>query len=375
LYQVHKIYRLDLWCAGVQGRAMTASMIRLMVAVVVVTGCAQQPRGVVLVIGDGMGAAHATLAGMLRGDRFAIGRMPHAGLVSTRSASSLVTDSAAAATALATGFRTANGYIGVDADGVTRQTVLELAESRRLATGLVTTAQFADATPAAFAAHHPDRKDRRVIAEQMVRSGADVLVSSGAESLGVALPALEDLAAPGRYHPVRTAQQLQAVREGRVLAVLPSGTHDGDSPEAGLPVLAGWALERLADDPDGWFLVIEHEGIDTASHHGVTDAVSSSLRSFDETIAVVLDHAARRGDVLVVVTSDHETGGLQLLGATGEPQLVWTTAGHTGAAVPIFAAGPGAEAFAGSLDSAAVGRALHAVVGEIGQSPRDDRGP
>jgi alkaline phosphatase len=342
-------------------------MGRLVIILLVVVGCASQPRAVVVVIGDGMGPAHVALAGRLRGERFAMGRMPHVGLVATRSASSLVTDSAAAATALATGFHTANGHIGIDAERVTRQTVLELAESRGLATGLVTTAPFADATPAAFAAHHPDRRERRAIAEQMVRSGAELLVANGAEQLGDALPGLDELAGPGRYHAARTARELQAAGEGRVLAVLPSGALDGDSPDLALPQLAGWAIDRLAGDPDGWFLLIEHEGIDTASHHGAADALASSLRSLDETIAVVLDRAARRGDILVVVTADHETGGLQVGGATGQPQITLTTHRHTAAAVPLFAMGPGAEAFAGSLDAAAVGRALHAVVAAMGR--------
>lgn len=345
-------------------------MVALLVA-----GCAEQPRGVVVVIADGMGAAHVTLAALLRGEDFAIRRMPRAGLVSTHSASSLVTDSAAAATALATGFRTANGYVGIDARCVTRQTVLELAESRQLATGLVTTAAFADATPAAFAAHHPDRTDRRALAEQIVRSGADLLVSSGAERLEVDLPGLEELAAPGRYRAVRTADELWSAGNGRVLAVLRSGVHDCDSPDAALPRLAGWAIDRLAADRDGWFLMIEHEGIDTASHHGATDALASSLRSLDETIAVVLDRAERRGDILVVVTGDHETGGLRIHGTTGQPQIEWTTSGHTAAAVPLFAAGPGSDAFAGALDAPAVGRALHAVVGAMGRPLNDDVRP
>jgi alkaline phosphatase len=354
---------------------MSKPMTCLVLAFVVATGCAERARGVVVVIGDGMGAAHLTLAELLRGEQFAVRRMPHAGLVSTRSASSLVTDSAAAATALATGFRTANGHVGIDADRVTRQTVLELAESHGLATGLVTTARFADATPAAFAAHHSDRRDRRALAEQIVRSGADLLVSSGVEDLGVDLPALEDLAAPGRYQPVRTAAELYAAGAGRLLAILRSGVHDGDSPDVALPQLAGLAIDRLDADPDGWFLVLEHEGIDTASHHGASDALASSLRSLDETIAVVLDRVARRGDVLVVVTGDHETGGLQLQDATGQPRIVWTTEAHTGAAVPIFAAGPGADAFAGSLDGPAVGQALHAAIRAMGRSLDDDVRP
>ena len=143
-----------------------------------------------------------------------------------------------------------------------------------------------------------------------------------------------------------------------MLAAVGSGEHDGDSPDFPLPALATWALERVTRDPDGFFLLLEHEGIDTASHHGATARLEASLLSLDETVEVVLQFAERHGDILVVVAGDHDTGGLQLQGTNDRPQVVWTTDGHTGESVPLFASGPGATRFAGSLDSAGVGRAL-----------------
>jgi alkaline phosphatase len=365
---------------GTLGQELATSRpsIALAIALVIaLAGCARPavpshmgaPRGIVLVIGDGMGAAHITLAKLLRGNQFQIGRMRQVGLVATRSTSSLVTDSAAAATAYATGIATANGVIGMDPDHVAHQTVLELAEARGLATGLVTTALLADATPAAFAAHDPDRAHLRAIAGQMVTSGADLLVGTGLEAFGVELPPLEELAAKGGYRAVRTASAMQAAPEGPVLAALRSGELDGaDSPDARLSMVTAWALDRLARNAEGFFLMVEHEGIDTASHHGASALLEASVRSLDETVGVVLDVAERRGDVLVVVVGDHECGGLQIQGTPGEPQLVWTTDHHTGEAVPLFATGPGAAAFTGSLDNVDVGRALLAAVGSMGTS-------
>ncbi|HLL24602.1 MAG TPA: alkaline phosphatase, partial [Kofleriaceae bacterium] len=317
---------------------------------------AERPRGVVLVIGDGMGVAHVTLAQRLRGEAFALGRMPHVGLVMTRSASSPVTDSAAAATALATGVRTANRHVGIDAHGKPHPTVLEVAEARGMATGMVTTASFADATPSAFAAHHQDRKASHELAAQVLRSGADLLIGSRADALGVEVPTLVDLARSG-YRIPRTLDELRASL-GPVLTAFRSGIHDGDSPDAPLPVLAAWAFDRLADERAGFFLLVEHEGIDTASHHNASAELEASLRSFDETVGVLHALVDRRGDVLMVVTGDHETGGLQITDAG----VAWSTDGHTGEAVALFATGPGAEAFAGVHDLAAVGRALHAAV-------------
>ncbi|NVB79257.1 MAG: alkaline phosphatase [Kofleriaceae bacterium] len=305
-----------------------------------------------------MGAAHFSLAKLLRRDRFQVGRLTEVGLVSTHSTSSLVTDSAAAATAYATGIKTANGFVGIGPDRRHHPTVLEVAERRGRATGLVTTAAFGDASPAAFAAHHDDRKDRRALARQIAQSGADLLISTGLESFGDDLPPLETVAAIGGFQAVRTIDQLRAAGDAPVLAALRSGEDDGDSPDASLPMLAGWALEHLARDPDGFFLFVEQEGTDTASHHNACGHLQAAASSFDETVGVVLDFAEKRGDVLVVVAGDHETGGLQLTGTPDQIECRWATDGHTGGAVPLFARGPGASRFATYLDNAEVGKAL-----------------
>lgn len=325
------------------------------------------PRGIILIVGDGMGAAHFTMARSLRGDRYQIGRLPQVGLVATASANSRATDSAAAATAYATGIKTNNGFLGVDPSGASHPTVVEVAEGRGLATGLVTTARFGDATPAAFAAHVRNRRDLREIAAQLVSRGVDVLASTGLEWFGAdGAPSLEELASDGGYLAVRTAAELQSAGAGPVLAVFRSGTLDGDSPDVPLRVLASWAIDRLADDPDGFFLLIEYEGTDTASHQGNTAALRSSLRSLDETVGVVMDFALERGDILVIVTGDHETGGLQLGGTASAPQESWATVEHTGEAIPIFATGPGGTAFAGFQENTEVGNALLSLVGRMG---------
>src|SRR5690606_5415362 len=139
------------------------------------------PRGIVLVVGDGMGSAHFTLARLLRGADYRIGTMPEVGLVATHAVDTLVTDSAAAATAFATGVKTVKGAIGTDPSGAPVETVLEAAEARGLATGLVTTTVFVDATPAAFAAHAQSRAELGVIAQHMLSRGIEVIAGTGLE--------------------------------------------------------------------------------------------------------------------------------------------------------------------------------------------------
>lgn len=328
----------------------------------------RMPKSIILIVGDGMGAAHFTAARILRGSEFQSGRMPVTGLVATRSANSVVTDSAAAATAFSTGVKTNDTMVGVDPTGHPQKTVLELAEGRGMATGLVTTTGFWDATPAAFASHVRTRREGVSIVGQMLRSGADLIASSGVETFGVeGFPPLEDLARDHGFTLIRTADELDTTRPTPVLAVFRSSPNDLDSPDVRLPDLAAWAIKRLSKDPDGFFLLLEHEGTDTTSHNNLTDGFETAVRSLDETVGVALDFADRQGDVLVIVTGDHETGGLQILGQAGEPlQLKWTTGGHTGEAVSIFAKGPGSEAFSGFIDNTDVGKKLLALVGKMG---------
>ncbi|HLT90432.1 MAG TPA: alkaline phosphatase [Woeseiaceae bacterium] len=332
----------------------------------------EAPGGIVLVVGDGMGAAHFTLARLLRGEDYRIGTMPEVGLVATHAVDTLVTDSAAAATAFATGVKTVKGAIGTDPSGAPVETVLEAAEARGLATGLVTTTVFVDATPAAFAAHAQSRAELGVIAQHMLSRGIEVIAGTGLERFGRdGWPEVDELARDNGYRPARNAAELAVAgsAEEPVLAILPSADMDAQSPEATLADLATWTLERLARNPAGFFLLVEHEGTDTASHRNRSAGFRKSVVELDEAVGAVLDFARRRGDVLVIVVGDHETGGLQVAGTPGAPELVWRDDYHSGEAVPIFAEGPGAAAFGRFIDNTDVGRTLRELVGRMGSAP------
>jgi alkaline phosphatase len=322
---------------------------------------AKAPKSVVLIVGDGMGTAHFAAARFLAGDAARFTKMPVTGLVMTHSADSIVTDSAAAATAMATGVKTNNKMVGVTPSGEALPTVLETAERGGRATGLVTTTDFWDATPAAFAAHVASRYDSPALVKQMLLSGAEIIAGGGAAKLGTdRLASLDDLARQYKFSPIRTAADLQSVKGPHLLAVFPTEPKEVDSTVAPLPLLAKWALERLSRDPDGFFLMLEHEGTDGSSHAAATPELEASLRSLNDTINVVLDFARTHPDVLVLVTGDHETGGLQI--HPEKPalplELRWSGVGHTGEFVPIFAQGPGAEGFTGLLDNTDIGKKL-----------------
>ena len=340
---------------------MKFAILALLTLVVCLPLTAQAPKNIILVIGDGTGPAHYTAARIVRDKDFQIGRMPVVGMVTTRSASSAVTDSAAAATALATGFKTTNEFVGIDADGKSHETVLEAAERAGKSTGMVTTADFWDATPAAFASHVKDRHDDWIdITRQMLASGTEFVIGAGGEAFGKGnVPSLESLAAAAKFTLVRTLPDLQRSSAPHILAVFPSQPRHVDYPGAPLPVLTQWAIDRVKNDPEGFFLLIEHEGTDSASHQNNWPDVRASLTSLDQAVGIALDFAMSRKDTLVVVTGDHETGSLRISETkSGRPRLEWATTEHTGVAVPVFSYGPGSAFFAGQMDNTDIGKKL-----------------
>lgn len=321
-----------------------------------------KPKNVILVIGDGLGVAHVSALSLMRKGEFHVGEMPVTGLAMTPSADRDVTDSAAGASALATGVRTKYEAVSVDAEGLALPTILELAERRGRATGVVTTSYFFDATPAAFVVHSVHRKRYKEIVPAMFEADVDLIVGSAEEYGDDGVEVSTTAARKNGYAVETTLDGLRQATAAKVLALFPTEAHAGDFAGASLPDLARAAIARLATDADGFFLLLEHEGIDGGSHDNDGSILRRSLESFDEAVGVALDFAKKDGNTLVVVAGDHETGGLRISdGRAGRFRLEWSTTGHTASAVPVFAFGPGAEAFSGFHENYEVGQKLLAT--------------
>lgn len=345
------------------------------------------PARVILFIGDGAGLGHWTVANLAPGE-LAVERFPVVGLIDTRGTSSRVTDSAAGATAYATGVRTFNGAIGVGPDSLPATTVLEAAEQRGLATGLVTNSSVTDASPAAFAAHVPDRGQQAEIASQMASHELEVLLGGGRGFFDGSLRSdSRDLLTElrSRYTYVETPDELTAEpAEGteRLLGLFADQVmFEADAPMPSLPEMAAAALAVVDQDPDGFFLMIESEATDGWAHGNEDlDRITEAMLELDETIGLALEYRAGHPETLIVVVADHETGGLAVeTDSTGARALDYTTGGHTWALVPLFAIGPGAERFAGILANARVGENLFEAIGappttaQAGSSTADPR--
>jgi alkaline phosphatase len=401
-------------------------------------------RNVVLLIGDGMGQAHRFAAQLLaagRNGRLAMDRLPYVGLMGTTSADaeSFVTDSAAAATAIATGVKTLNGSVSIDLDGKERTTILELARASGRSVGLVSTCQVTDATPAAFAAHVPHRADQSEVARQYIeRTRVDVVLGGGAAHWfpsGATLPPALAGSAPWRGigsdgDLVALARQLgyEFVADGIALnASLERRRRETAGPLLGLfapqefflqtaegfgaiydpPValadLTSAAIEILARNPSGFFLMVEESAIDRMAHRNNAPLTLKGVLELDRAVQVALAFAMRTPDTLIVVTADHECGGLAVAGSEDQPYpyepggglldtmlagedgpfpvadadygfvVGWATTGHTAAPVPITSTGPGAERLTGLMENTDLFHAMAEAMDLSGVSARSRR--
>ncbi len=282
------------------------------------------PRNVVIIVADGCGPAAVGLGRMLAGRPLALDSIL-VGTLRTRSASSRVTDSAAAATALATGVKTRNGAVGLDAEGRPVASLFEAARARGLATGVVTTASVTDATPAGFLAHDADREDEDGIAVQEAGHGLEVLMGGGRDRFlpagaGGARADGRDLLAEARARGVRVVDSpagLAEAGQAPLLGLFAAGAMDLEldrdpARQPALDAMLEKALRLLARRGRGFLLLAECARLDDAGHDNDPAALAREVLSCDRAVAAALAFARRDGRTLVVVAADHETGGLTL---------------------------------------------------------------
>ncbi len=355
---------------------LTVSVVRPMSAW---SGRPQQadPPRVILLIADGTGIAHWT-AGLLATDSAAILRFPVVGLVDTRNVEGRITDSAASATAFATGELTFNRAIGVGSDTVAIETVLERAAARGMATGLVATSSLVHATPASFFAHVPDRYQYEEIARQLAGSPVDVLLGGGREFFdpNEREDGRDYLSALGRNRRWATGADDLAADPvpgisglvGLFAANAMPTAEEGRSPT--LAEMTRAAIAVLDRDPDGFFLMVEASQIDWLAHDKEAfDRLAAEVLDCDEAILAALEYVSGRPGALLIVVADHETGGLAVLEEDGRWVAAYGSDGHTAELVPLFASGTGSDRFGGTHRIDEIGRRLAEVVS--GNQPVD----
>ena len=282
-------------------------------------------KAVFLFIGDGMAQQQRLLAEeyqlKMAGTGLAINAMPYQVLTRTFSANAHVTDSAAAATAIGCGEKTKNLCLGMDADGTRKLTsVAKTAKARGRKVGIVTSVTINHATPAAFYANQPSRSNYYEIGLDLIASGFDYFGGGGiAQHDNTKSTAyqgnLYDLAAKNGYAVISSQEDFAALKPGagKVLARGADGALPYAINRAGNLSLADFTRKgiELLDNPNGFFMMVEGGAIDNCGHNNDAGALLQEMLAFDEAVKVALDFAEKHpGQVLVLVTGDHETGGL-----------------------------------------------------------------
>jgi len=318
----------------------------------------KKAKNIILLIGDGTGTSQIYSAYTANRGNLHYNRIPVAGFSVTTSSDAYITDSASGATVLAAGVKTYNGAVGVNDDTVRVRTILEQAEEKQLATGLVATCSITHATPASFIAHQPARRMYEEIAADFLDTDVDLFIGGGhdhfnGEKRKDKRDLLGELKQKG-YTLTNDFDALKAVdtKSTYKLASFLADVHQPRYPERGeqLAVSTTKALEILSKNDKGFFLMIEGSQIDWGGHADNTTYIVQETYDFDRAVGQALDFAAKDGETLVIVTADHETGGFSINGGnieTGEVVGKFTTGGHTGVMVPVFAFGPQAELFGG----------------------------
>ncbi len=318
----------------------------------------RKPKNIIFLIGDGMGLSQISAGMVYRGGDLNLARFKRIGFIKTQSSDNFITDSAAGATAFSTGEKTYNGAIGLDSLKKRKLTILEIAESNGLSTGLVATCAMTHATPAAFIAHQPSRTMNEAIAYDFIKTDVDIVIGGGQhyfDSRKDGYNLLDSLKNKG-YEVVDSTVDFTKLKSSKFYAFtnnyhVPS-IKDGRgnlSEKASLK-----AIDVLSKNKKGFFLMIEGSQIDWGGHDNDADYIAREMVDFDITIGKVLDWAEKDGNTLVVITADHETGGFALDSGSIKNRTIkgaFTSKEHTGTMVPVFAFGPGADEFTGIYEN------------------------
>jgi alkaline phosphatase len=323
---------------------------------------AERPKNIILVIGDGFGLTQMSAMLYNNGNRSTLEAFPAVGLMKVTAYDDLITDSAASATAMACGIKTFNGAVGVDKDTLPCRTILEQAKGRGMAAGLVVTSPITHATPAAFAAHQTLRTHNEEIALDLLEANIDLLIGGGQkyfERRNDERNLVRELRDKGYFVASYFNSELSQFPkiDQRKNFFFFSADNQPVSRMQGrnyLPFAARISMPYLKGRSEkGFFLMIEGSQIDWAGHAKDTYMLLHELKDFEETIAEVFRFAAADRETLVIVTGDHECGGMVIQpGSTFKKlELEFTSNGHTAALIPVYAFGPKAELFRGMYDN------------------------
>jgi alkaline phosphatase len=344
----------------------------------------EKAKNIILLIGDGMSLSQVSSYRLLKGgpnERIAVDTFPISGIVLTHSQDAIVTDSASSATAFSTGKKTNNGALGLDPDNQVLENFTETIDKHGYVSSLISTSEITHATPAAYASHVDLRWKTDEISLQMMDSDVMTILGGGrhffmTEEMGGKrsdeVNLLEEI---NSTHTILTKKtdmdSFDHNNQGKVVGLFADEalrdieTPENHSLEPTTSEMLNFALKRSdqfnQNGCKGFFVMVEGSQVDWAGHANNLDYLKREMEDFDDVVKTALDFAKNNQDTLVIVTADHETGGLLIEPATPtnytspEVKFSFNTGigygSHTGVPVPVYAYGPGSENFTGTLDN------------------------
>lgn len=329
----------------------------------------QKPQNVILLIGDGMGLSQVYASYTVNNSFLNILTFPVIGLSKTNSLSDYVTDSGAGGTAISTGKKTKNGCIAVDSVGNKLTTLVELSEAKGLSTGIISTSAITHATPASFVAHCIDRDKYETIAEFYPTSGVDVFIGGGLDHFTKRKDKQNLVAAfeKNGYSVYTKLSDYSKVETNNVVVLAAPEHMAKESNGRGdfLPEAVQKCINQLNSKNKGFFMMAEGSQIDWGGHANDLDYITSETIDFDKAVGIALAFAKENKNTLVIVTADHETGGLTLPDGDLKKASVkgkFSTFHHTAMPVPVYAYGPGAELFTGFYENVEIFAKISALL-------------
>ena len=344
----------------------------------------EKAKNIILLISDGMSLSQVSSYRLLKGgpnERIAVDKFPISGIVLTHSQDAIVTDSASSATAFSTGKKTNNGALGLDQDNQVLENFTEIIDKYGYVSSLISTSEITHATPAAYASHVDLRWKTDEISLQMMDSDVMTILGGGRhffmpEEIGGKrsdeVNLLEEIKTSHTILTKKTdMDNFDHSYKGKVVglfadeALRDTDTPENHSLEPTSSEMLNFAIKRSeqfnSSGCNGFFVMVEGSQVDWAGHANNLDYLKREMEDFDEAVRTALDFAKNNQETLVIVTADHETGGLLIEPATPtnytspEVKFSFNTGigygSHTGVPVPVYAYGPGAINFTGTLDN------------------------
>lgn len=330
-------------------------------------------KNIILLIGDGMGLSQISTAFYFNDGISNFKRFNNIGFIRTSSASHLITDSAAGATAFSTGKKTYNGAIGMNVDSLTQKNIVEVLSRKNLKTGLIATSSITHATPASFFAHVTSRELPEEIATWLPKSDVDYFAAGGLKYFNKRKDSINYLAKLSNsgfnmsIDSENLKQNLNSQKKYGFLLAEDGMPKMSEGRGDFLATATSQALSYLSNtNEEGFFLMIEGSQIDWGGHNNDADYIINEVKDFDNTIGKVLDFAEKDGNTLVVIVADHETGGFTLASSQKKDEnnkLIndynnikpsFSTKGHSATLIPVFAFGPKSDKFRGVYENSEI---------------------